>query len=266
MEIYCEPNMPQNKVRRAFISGIMPPELEYELNDLGIITYRLGRTKNICSELAYHPDILINNYRKGLWVCESNAEYVPKEFPHGLVRESETELADLYPFDCPFNNFRMNKALICGKRADYLIQASAKYEGLRTIFVIQNYTKCCCIPINNTAVITSDYYIGETLSENGFDVLTVDDSDDIGLRGYSHGLIGGCAAMLSKDLLAFTGNLNRYKYGDDIREFCANHHVDAYSLTSAGMYDYGGILPITEMVFSESKETKSCIFNDEMYF
>lgn len=263
MEIYCEPHLPKNKVRRAFISGLLPLEIEDELNDIGIITYRLGRTPNLMSELAYHPDILVNNFRKGMWICESNAKYIPEDFPNSLLRESETELGDLYPFDCPFNNFRINKALVCGKRADYLIQAFAKYEGLRTIFVVQNYTKCCCIPINDVAVITSDYYIGRALSENGFDVLRVNDSDDIRLRGYSRGLIGGCAGMLSKDLLAFTGNLNKYKYGDDIRDFCANHHVDAFSLTSSGMYDYGGILPITEMSFTESEDTKACIFNNE---
>ena len=55
------------------------------------------------------------------------------------------------------------------------------------------------------------------------------------------------AAKIAEDTLAFTGNLNTFKYGDDIADFCANHKVDCFSLTNKPMYDYGGILPITEL-------------------
>ncbi|MBQ3229506.1 MAG: hypothetical protein IJB49_00665 [Clostridia bacterium] len=262
MEVYCEPNLPKRKVRRAFISALLPLEIEEELNDFGIITYRLGHTNNIGSELAYHPDILVNNFRKGMWICESNAGYIPEEFPRSLFRESETELSHLYPYDCPFNNFRVGHALVCGRSADYLIKAFAKYEGLRQIQVIQNYTKCCCIPINNRAVITSDYYIAKALEDSNFDVLYVEDSEKIGLRGFSHGLIGGCAGMLSENILGFTGDLNKYEFGEDIRNFCANYRVDAFSLTNKPMYDYGGILPITEIALEVSDDTAECIFNN----
>ena len=235
----------------------MPDELVSELNDFGVITYKLGKSNNLNTELAYHPDILLNNFRKGLWLCESDAQYLPKEIDRELFRESETELADLYPFDCPFNNFQLDKILICGKNADYLIKAYAKYEDMRVLYVPQNYTKCCCVILNKKAVITSDYYIGKILRTNGFDVLTLNDSDEIGLSGFSHGLIGGCAVNLSSDIIGFTGDLNKYKYGNDIRAFCDNHGIDALSLSNKPLYDYGGVLPITELVFNESNPEKT---------
>lgn len=253
-EKYCEPFLPKNRVLRAFVSGILPDDIIDELKSMMVKPYKLGRSKNMSSELAYHPDILINNFRKGMWICESNPGYLPKGLPFGLVRESEVELSDYYPYDCPFNNFRIRHALVCGKSADHLIKAYANYENKLIIFVPQNYTKCCTILVNDEAVITSDYYIGKTLRKHGFDVLTLKDSVDIGLRNYSHGLIGGCAGKISNDTIVFTGDLNKYIYGDDIRSFCQNHHVYTMSLTNRPMYDYGGILPITELNNEDSED------------
>ena len=260
MERFCDPYIPKSRVKRVFVSQLMPDSLISELNDMGIRTYKLGKTKNISSELTFHPDILLNNFRKGRWMCENNAEYLPTDIPRRMILESDCELGNIYPYECLFNNFRIGKALICGKSADYLIKAYARYDEYRIVYVIQNYTKCCTIPINQNAVITCDYYVGRTLRFNGLDVLTVNDSDDIGLRGFSHGLLGGCAGMLSDKLLGFTGNLNKYANGNEIRDFCANHGVDAYSLSSEPMYDYGGILPLSEVVPMGEEDTATDVF------
>ena len=259
-EKYCVPFLPQNKVKRVFVSGIMPHELVDELKSMMIKPYVLGKSKNMTGELAYHPDILVNNFRKGFWLCENDADYLPKGLPPKLFRESETELSNLYPFDCPFNNFRAGHALVCGKSVDYLIKAYANYEELLIIYVPQNYAKCCTVLVNESAVITSDYYIGKTMRKYGYDVLTITDSNDIGLNGYSHGLIGGCAGKIADNLIAFTGDLNKYQYGEDIRSFCNNHHVDVMSLTNKPMYDYGGILPITEITSNVDDEDISVEF------
>jgi hypothetical protein len=250
-EKYSKPNLVSTRLRRAFISGLLPDSIISELNDFGVITHKLGKSHNMTGELAYHPDLLLNNIREGMWLCEHNAKYLPEDIDYSLFRETETELGDLYPFDCPFNNFRINNVLFCGKSADYVIQAYATYEEYRIVFVPQNYTKCCCAIVNEQAIITSDYYIGKALKTNGFDVLIIKDSDTIGLKGFSHGLIGGCSVKLAGNLLGFTGDLNKYQYGNDIRDFCANHNVDAISLSSEPLYDYGGILPISEIIIED---------------
>lgn len=256
-ERYCEPNLPKSRVLRVFVSGLMPDEIINELKAMMIHPYKLGKSTNMSGELAYHPDILLNNVRKGMWICESDPKYLPKELPRKLFNETETELGDLYPHDCPFNNFTVDNKLFCGKSVDYLIKAYALYEKKEIVYVSQNYTKCCTILVNNTAFITCDKLIGLSLRNRGYDVLTIGDDNGVGLSGYSHGLIGGCAAKISEDTLAFTGNLNTYKYGDDIIDFCANHNVDCFSLTNKPMYDYGGILPITELTTNPDDDVSS---------
>lgn len=253
MERFCIPYMPRSRVKRAFISEILPIELERELNDMGIITYRLGHTNNLTSELKYHPDILLNNFGPGIWICEYDPKYLPK-LPHRIFLESENELDDAYPLDCPFNNFRLGEVLFCGTHVDHLIEQRAQCFGYKIIRLNTSYVKCNCIPVTMNAIITSDRRIGKILRSNDYDVLTVEDKSGIGLRGFSNGLIGGCAAKISLDTLVFTGNLNTFKYGDSIRDFCANHGVDAMSLTYDPMYDYGGILPITEFNDSDNPE------------
>ena len=251
MERICEPNLPKGRVRRAFISALMPDDIVQELNDMGVITYRLGKSANMCGELAYHPDLLLNNYRAGSWICEYNAKYLPRDFPmRSMIYESELELGDLYPSDCIFNNFRLQDTLYTGMSCDHLIESYAKYDDVIICRVRQNYVKCSTVLVTERAAITSDKYLGKMLKQRGNDVLQLpmDSDEDVELSNMSHGLLGGCAAKLSKDLLVFTGNLHTFKYCDEIVDFCKNHGVDTLSLTNRHMYDYGGILPISELV------------------
>ena len=253
-ERYCEPNLPNSRVRRVFVSGLLPENLLNELRDMMIIPYRLGKSKNISDEIGYHPDLLVNNYHKGLWFCEHDPKYLPKGIPFGLFKESETELGDFYPLDCAFNNFRIRNALVCGKRSDYLTQAYAEYEDLVIIYVPQHYIKCSTILVSKHAVITTDKEIGKAMRKNGFDVLTVHNTGEIKLHGYPCGFLGGCAGKISEDTLVFTGDLNKYKYADDIRDFCLDHKVYCLSLSNDPLYDYGGILPITEFTTNEDED------------
>ncbi len=248
MEKFCKPNIPEGRVKRAFISGILPQQIVSELNDFGIRTYKLGKTKNILSELAYHPDILINNYRLGRWVVEEEANYLPTELPgYNMIEEAFEKLGDLYPYDCLFNSFRIGNTVFCGKRASYTITFNTQFENIELCYVAQGYAKCSTILVSEKACITCDPGIAKELRLRGIAVLKIPDNEGVNLNGFPSGLIGGCAALISKDILAFTGNLNTYKYGADIIDFCKDFGVDAFSLTNADMYDYGGILPISEI-------------------
>ena len=259
-EKFCDPYLPHNRVKRAFVSQLMPESMLNELRDMMVKPYVMGKSHNMTGELAYHPDILINNCKKGIWITEHDPRYIPQDFPYKLIHESETELQNLYPDDCPFNNFRIAHALVCGKCVDYTIRAFAEYEDRLIIYVPQGYTKCCTVLVNERAVITTDQTIHRFMRKHGFDVLRIEDSATIKLRGYSCGMIGGCAGKIAEDLIVFTGNLNSYQYGDDIKDFCRNYHVDCYSLTNQPMYDYGGILPITEITHNQEEDV-SDIFN-----
>lgn len=254
MERFCEPNLPSSRVRSAFISSILPDAIVNELNDYGIETFKLGKSKNLPGELAYHPDLLINNFRKGHWVYEEDADYIPREMPgfdKKSFHENNIQLGKIYPYDCLFNCFRIHNTVICGKKVADFIKFNIQYEGLDVIYVPQGYAKCSTVLVSSDAAITCDRSIYKALRSLYVDVLLLPNNEGVSLNGYSCGFLGGCATLLDKNLLAFTGNLNTYKYGGNITDFCKNHGVDVFSLTNESMYDYGGILPLTEMVPSD---------------
>ncbi|MEG2073800.1 MAG: hypothetical protein RRY54_03445, partial [Angelakisella sp.] len=69
---------------------------------------------------------------------------------------------------------------------------------------------------------------------------------DILLPNYDTGFIGGCCGLISSNQLAFTGNLNYYRYGGEVLEFLEKHKVSPIYLTDGKLLDIGGILPLME--------------------
>lgn len=230
------PNLPDNNIKSAFVSQIMPCDIRNELLKLGVQCVDTNTAKYISTELKYHPDIVMLNTEEGVWYTEKSNEQM---FVFGEIKRLNRDLGDIYPSDCLLNHVIAGNTVICGKSADTSIFG----EGKEIIRVNQSYAKCSTIIINERAFITSDKSIYKALKIKGFDVLlTV--NDGIELNGYSCGFIGGCAGKISKDTVVFTGDIKKHKDADNIKRFCANYQTQILSLCSAPLYDYGGILPI----------------------
>ena len=116
--------------------------------------------------------------------------------------------------------------------------------GAKSVITVnQGYAKCSTVVVAEDAFITSDSGICKALRARHLDVLQVSD-DMIGLNGYDHGFIGGCAGKVSKTLLVFTGRIESHPEYAAIKNFCGNRGVDIYSLGNNFLYDLGGVLPI----------------------
>ena len=230
-----KPNLPEYKVKKAYISYILPNEIVKRLENQGVFGIKLNPSERMKSELRYHPDILTLNSPDNTWYCEDGY----KSFAGQTM--TKVMLGDAYPFDCTFNMMFVNDKVICGKKADIGFLED-KYEIVR---VNQGYVKCSTVFVDESAYITSDYGIADKLKKLGCDVLTVS-NEGILLNGFSCGFIGGCAGKISKNEIAFTGKLENHKNCADIKSFCANYGVDCISLGNDPLYDYGGILPIIE--------------------
>ncbi len=228
-----KPNLPENKIKNALVSTIMPNEMLKELEIQGVFGIKMPSSVNIANELRYHPDILALNTPDNKWYSE-------KSYKCDINTEStEINLSGEYPYDCTFNVMFVNGTLICGKKTD-VSYLKDEYEIIR---VNQGYVKCSTVFVDDMAFITSDAGIAKALKESEYDILTVDNIG-IELNGFSCGFIGGCAGKISKNEIVFTGDLNKYKYASAIKSFCANYGVYCISLSEKPLYDYGGILPL----------------------
>ena len=135
--------------------------------------------------------------------------------------------------------------MICNTKTAYKPALKLLKEKI-ILHTNQRYAKCCCAVVGENALITSDNGIYKICLANKIDVLKIS-VGDILLDGYAYGFIGGCCGFISKNTLAFSGNVKLHKNYTDIRDFARNYHVELYSLTNGKLYDIGGILPIKEI-------------------
>lgn len=232
---FCIPNLPQNKVTSVFVSSILPDIIKENLHNLSIETVDAPMCKTLNSELAYHPDIVLNNPQKGIWYC------VGGTIVNKLLTSGNAQLKDKYPNDCRYNCFIINGTLYGGRAVAEEIERIAE----KRITVAQGYTKCSTVILSDTDFITSDPSVYKALVSDGKNVLKTT-NDGILLNGYSCGFIGGCTGVLGNKMLAVTGNKKLLGDYDNINSFCKNLGYSIISLSNGQPYDYGGILPITE--------------------
>lgn len=91
--------------------------------------------------------------------------------------------------------------------------------------------------------MTSDMKIGKILKENNIDVLLLPPGDII-LPSLDYGFIGGTCGLLDNNTLAFYGDLDMYKYGNEVLSFLRKHNVEPIFLSKSKLIDRGSIFCI----------------------
>lgn len=241
---YCEPNLPKNNVKKMLVSALLPKNIIKELSMLGVEPVKLGKSARLISELAYHPDILVLNFKAGKWITENKASYCP-EFMNELLTSSKYHLGKKYPADCIFNSFIIDNTVFCGSVNTGIYSNIQELKDFNIVSFKQGYAKCSVIIVDKHSFITSDKSIYKKLTKLSYDCLYVS-NESIKLNGYSNGFIGGCAGKISEKAIVFTGNIEEHPDYKNIKDFCRNRSVDIYSLSKEQLYDYGSLLPVTE--------------------
>lgn len=220
------PNLPENMVSEVMLSDYKP-EFKRELERMGIKATVPKMIENIEGSERYHADMSV------LHIGGDKFLYADK-----LSEEVTAEKPLL-------NICIFGENVICNTKTAYK-PALEMLKDKKIIHTNQRYAKCCCAVISENAVITSDNGIYKICVANQIDVLKIS-VGDILLDGYAYGFIGGCCGLVSKDTLAFSGNVELHRDFENMRDFARNHHVELYSLTNEKLYDIGGILPIKEI-------------------
>ena len=93
------------------------------------------------------------------------------------------------------------------------------------------------------SIITSDMSVYDKAGKKGVDVLLIE-KGHIDLNGYDYGFIGGASGLISKNKLAFTGNVKLYPDYEAIKNFCNDRGVEIISLSEKKLYDYGSLFRV----------------------
>ncbi|MFD3156114.1 DUF6873 family GME fold protein [Haloimpatiens sp. FM7330] len=201
----------------------------------------------ICSNLydavCGHPDMLIH-------IIDNKNIMVHKDMDISFTNKlkllgynilySNYSLQSKYPKDISLNAVNLKHIFM-----HYIMHTDPillQYMNNKKILnVNQGYTKCSTAIVSNSAIITSDSGIYNTLKNENIDMLLLPPGDII-LPGLNYGFIGGTCGLLDKNTLAFYGDLNYYTYGKEVLHFLKKHNVKPVFLRKGPLVDRGSIL------------------------
>ena len=229
----------------AFVDYRISNEEIYNLINLNIKPLRTPKMHGIYDAVNGHTDIQIfqTALLKNSFIINKD---IDTDFLNDLIFSSanyyfsESEIGAQYPQDIILNavstdNFLMHNL----KYTDKKILASASSKTL--IDIKQGYTRCSCAIVSNDAFITNDKGIYEALTAKKYDVLLLP-YGDIELEGFEYGFIGGACGLIDNNTMAFFGNLDKYKYGTEVKKFLKKHNVEPVYLHDGGLIDRGSLL------------------------
>ncbi len=252
MNFIKKSNLPLKKVKYIAIDSRAEEIIDNELKQLGIKAITVPCDNTLPKPISGHTDIHLFHLENGVFFT---SDFFHEVFSREIIslinkkdcdffnnRQVTEKLGREYPHDVALNAVNVGDYLICNTKT-----ISKDILGINTkeiIEVNQGYTKCSVSVVSDDAVITDDPSIFKAV-KNKIDVLLTEHQNVL-LDGYNYGFIGGCSGKISKDTLAFCGNINTHKQSEDIKAFCKNHGVFCTSLSNGNLYDYGSLIPIIE--------------------
>lgn len=202
--------------------------------------------KDLYEAVCGHPDMLIHILSSRRIICHNT---MPLSFINKLkslgfeIILSSLSLKSKYPHDIILNAVDTKDVFVHFlKYTDKNLLRNIKNKKI--INVKQGYTKCSTAVINSSTFITSDKGIYNALTRENFDVLLLPPGDII-LPGLNYGFIGGTCGLIDKNVLAFYGSLDYYKYGNEVKNFLSKHNIKPVYLRNGPLVDRGSIFRLS---------------------
>lgn len=192
-----------------------------------------------------HPDMLIHILDKLNILVNKDMDsffiYTLKSLGYNVFL-SENSIKSKYPYDILLNGVQIgNNFLHNLKYTDPKLLTFLEQKNF--LDVKQGYSKCSTAIISDTAAITSDIKIYESLKSVNIDVLLIPPKH-IELPGLDYGFIGGTCGLLDSATIAFFGSLKKYKYGKEVLSFLIKHDVKPIFLSDDHLIDRGSLFCI----------------------
>lgn len=234
----------------AVISQQLPIEAENSLRSLGYHPLRMPPHPRLPSPVSSHPDMLLFFASDAILCTKSYFALAGKQIEllslaaKKPVQIIEEEYGAQYPRDILLNAAPLGTHIFC------LPGATSKAITERTELSIhpvrQGYAKCSVLPLGKNAMVTSDPSIANVSQGLGIDTLLLP-PQEILLKGYDHGFLGGCASFSPyrpQSTIYFCGNLNLYSKGERLKDFLSAHGFLACSLGDFPLTDVGTVFLI----------------------
>lgn len=247
MKFIKNPNLPENDVNVVAISsGAETIIRNLESANMKVISVDL--CSNLPEGISSHADLQILHLGGNSILtssCSNDCIDKLKEIGFNEIK-CDRSLGESYPNDCLINVAILeNKIIANTKIIDKKLTDYVNSKNMEIIGVNQGYAKCSSLIVAKDAIITADRGIAEAAQGHGIEVLIIND-ENIYLKYYDKGFIGGCGGMIEKKLLGTSGDFKTLKDFDNIRDFLRNRNIYIENLGEHDVWDIGGILPLCE--------------------
>ena len=155
------------------------------------------------------------------------------------------ELGNEYPYDVPLNcrcvgnTVILNRKTVSKEILDYCENTHKKI-----IDVPQGYAACSCACLNETAFITADKGIYDSLIKNSLSPLLIREGY-IKIDEYDYGFIGGASGFCG-DTLCFFGDITKHPDYEKIEEYLNENNIK-FRYFDEPLTDIGGIFDLKSL-------------------
>ena len=248
MNLVNKPFLPEKDIKAVLIDYKTDAEVIEALRNLDIEIIKTVPCKELYDAINGHPDIVVFHIGDNKLVVAPNVfdKLQPVLSKKGFaLTKGETWLNRNYPENIAYNVLMVGSfAFHNTKYTDKTIIEELEKRNVKLIHVNQGYTKCSCCIVDENSIITSDYMIAKAAAKVGIDSLLIQ-SGGIILENLNYGFIGGSSGLLSKSMMAFTGNLEKIQENYKIVDFLNSKGIEVKILSTKQIFDIGSIIPLT---------------------
>lgn len=248
------PNLPECNVSLGVLDCRARKTIVSELKKHGVKVISAGRCEGLYAAVECHADMFMHHLGGEDIVVAPNApkETVQELWDNGFnIIIGEKVISRKYPEDVAYNVARIGDYAVCNVLStDRVLLSCLEDMGITIIDVKQGYAKCSICIVGPGAVITSDDGIYKAMSRLDFDVLKINPGS-IELEGLNYGFIGGASGLISKDTVAFTGNIVLHPDFTRIHEFLSRYGKNIKPLDDENLMDVGTFIPLKEYCIEE---------------
>lgn len=248
MDFLNKPFLPEKNIKAALIDYRIGAEALETLNSLDIEVVKSIPCKDLYDAINGHPDIVVFHIGDNKLILAPNVfdALQPILTKKGFaLTKGETWLNRNYPENIAYNVLRIGSfAFHNTKYTDKTIIEELNKESIELIHINQGYTKCSACIVDENSIITSDYKLANTLERYGIESLLLQPGGII-LEGVDYGFIGGSCGLISKNVMAFTGKLDKIQDNYKIVDFLNSKGIEVKILSTKQIFDIGSIMPLT---------------------
>lgn len=233
----------------------------------------IKRTSHVYAEISDHPDIYMCILDKDIIVAKEQIpqiandlgfysdkttskshisydnhdylNYINEIISPLVMHAGSKNLGYKYPGSCIFNcvslgNYFLHNVAYTDPQILDIVQ---KHEN-KIVNVMQGYTNCNVVYIDEKSIITSDEGIAKALKASApeIDFILVS-SGNVVLKGFPHGFLGGSCGRID-DYIVFNGNLEAHPDFELIKNFIESKNLKLKYFKEYPLTDIGSIIGI----------------------